>query len=214
MCYGTAVESITLAVNTERDLSDQDIAQSTPDPFDILQKILASDEIDRDAFRLSLWVGFYTGGLFTELQSRFGLHRDESNVLFSLAQYGQLTAKSICEALGRPRNSISRAVERLMRKALILAETDPTDRRQVLLTATSEGEQMCRRILQVSRARESVMLSCLSPAERLALDSVLTKLVDHAPDWMSAAQKPTMSRLDSTADLERVRFNPVHIQRL
>lgn len=187
------IELIRPADNTERNLSEQDIAQSAPDPFHILQRILASDEIDRDAFRLSLWVGFYTGGLFAELQNRFALHRDESNVLFSLVQYGQLTAKSICETLGRPRNSISRAVERLMRKALILAETDPTDRRQVLLTATSEGQQMCRQILQVSRARESVMLSCLSPAERLALDSVLAKLMDRAPDWMSAAQRPTMA---------------------
>lgn len=172
------------------------MAQSGPEPLRILQKILDSDGIDRDAFRLSLWVGFYTGGLFAELQSRLGVHRDESNVLFSLVQYGQLTAKSICEALGRPRNSISRAVERLIRKGLILAETDPTDRRQVLLTATSEGRDICKQILQVSRAREAAMLSSLSPAERLALDSILTKLINHAADWMSAAHRPSMGVSD------------------
>lgn len=186
-------------------MSDPDMTQSAPETFHILQKILASDEIDRDAFRLSLWVGFYTAGLFAELQNRLGLHRDESNVLFSLVQYGQLTAKSICEALGRPRNSISRAVERLMRKRLILAETDPTDRRQILLTATPEGRRLCKQILQVSRTRQSVMLSSLSPAERLALDSVLTKLISHAPDWMSAAQKPSVGGPDGIPALKQAR---------
>src|SRR5262245_20005045 len=80
-------------------------------PMAVLGSILGSPWIDKDGFRLSLWSGFYTTPVFAEIERKFGLLRDANNILFCLAAHGPLTAKSISDVLGRPKNSISRGVD-------------------------------------------------------------------------------------------------------
>jgi len=178
-------------------MSEQDGGRTDPASFEILKWILMSNEIDRDGFRMSLWSGYYTSSLFAEVQERFGLHRDENNVLFSLTLYGQLTAKSICDYMGRPRNSVSRAVDRLIRRGLITATTDPADRRQVLLNVAPEGAAISRQSMQIARSLEGQMLSSLSAAERLALDTILAKLMSNAPDWMAVSRNRAVALSDA-----------------
>ncbi|RDE08885.1 MarR family winged helix-turn-helix transcriptional regulator [Pelagibacterium lacus] len=153
-------------------------------PKEILDKVLLYPNIDRDGLRLSLWSGFYTGPVFAQIEQRFGLYRDENNVLFALATYGQLTAKSICEFLGRPKNSISRAIDRLLKKGLIHTEVDPGDRRRVLLTIEPAGRDLHEQTLKIHKEREAHMLRSLTPVERTALDSILSKLIDDADSWI------------------------------
>jgi DNA-binding MarR family transcriptional regulator len=153
-------------------------------PKEILDRILKSDEVDRDGLRISLWAGFYTGPVFAEIERRHGLLRDENNVLFCLANYGQLTAQSISEFLGRPKNSVSRAVERLLSKGLIRRETDQVDRRKGPLTIEPAGRKLHQETLRLAMAREELMLRSLSPTERVALDHILNKLMDDAENWM------------------------------
>ncbi|MAN77073.1 MarR family transcriptional regulator [Pelagibacterium flavum] len=153
-------------------------------PKGILDKVLSNPDIDRDGLRLSLWSGFYTGPVFAEIEKRFGLYRDENNVLFALATYGQLTAKSISEFLGRPKNSISRAIDRLLKKGLVHTEVDPADRRRVLLTIEPAGRELHEQTLAIHKAREAYMLKNLSPVERTALDAILAKLIEDADDWI------------------------------
>jgi DNA-binding MarR family transcriptional regulator len=157
----------------------------TATPKEILLKVLEHPDIDRDGLRMSLWSTFYTGPVFAEIEKRYGLYRDENNVLFSLATYGQLTAKSISDFLGRPKNSISRAVDRLLKKRLICAAVDTADRRRVLLTIEPAGIALHEKTLQISKAREKTMLASLSPLERVALDAILDKLMAAADDWMN-----------------------------
>lgn len=153
-------------------------------PKEILDKVLSNPEIDRDGLRLSLWSGFYTGPVFAEIEQRFGLYRDENNVLFALATYGQLTAKSICEFLGRPKNSISRAIDRLLKKGLVHTEVDPSDRRRVLLTIEPAGRALHEKTLRIHKKREAHMLKSLTQVERTALDAILSKLIADADSWI------------------------------
>jgi MarR family transcriptional regulator, temperature-dependent positive regulator of motility len=162
-----------------------DLVEShTATPKEILHKVLECPDIDRDGLRMSLWSVFYTGPVFAEIQQRFGLLRDENNVLFALATYGPLTAKSISEFLGRPKNSISRAVDRLLRRGLIRADVDPADRRRVPLTIEPAGRALHEQTLAISKARERAMLASLSPVERTALDAILQKLMVAADEWI------------------------------
>lgn len=165
-------------------MSEQDAGKGSPEPAEILQTILQSDEIDQYGFRLSLWSGYYTGGLFADIAAQLGLHQDENNVLFSLTLFGELTAKNICDYMGRPRNSVSRAVNSLIQRGLITAANDPSDRRQVLLNVSKEGAMISRKSMEIARRRERRMLKSLSAAEKLALDTILAKLMDNAPQWM------------------------------
>ena len=158
---------------------------STPTPRNILDAILDSSWVDADGFRLSLWSGFYTAPVFLQIERRFGLLRDENNILFCLANYGPLTAKSISDVLGRPKNSISRAVERLLKLGLIHRKKIESDRRHTLLTIERAGIALIKKTTAMFRARESEMLRSLSSVERIALDQILAKLLGDAENWMS-----------------------------
>ena len=154
-----------------------------PSPKIVLDRILSSEGIDTDGFRLSLWSGFYTTPVFAEIERRHGLLRDENNILFCLRHYGPLTAKSVCDVLGRPKNSISRAAERLLQRNLIRREPVQSDRRHALMTIESEGLALIEESTALFAERERDMLACLSPVERVALDAILRKLMANAGPW-------------------------------
>ena len=147
---------------------------------ELLARILASPDIDRIGFCMSLWSLLYTGPAFAEMESRLALHRDENNVLFCLAHYGQLTAKNISEFLCRPKNSISRAIERLLKKQLIHTETDPRDKRRILLTIEESGRALYAESSRLWREREALLLAQLTATERVALDAILSKMLANA----------------------------------
>jgi DNA-binding MarR family transcriptional regulator len=159
----------------------------SPPTSQVLASILRSKDVDLDGFRMSLWSGFYTMPVFAQIQRRWGLLRDENNILFCLAHYGPLTATSICLVLGRPKNSISRAVERLLERDLIRSVPVATDRRHWLLTLQSAGRDLVEQSTTLFRQRQEHMLRALSPTERVALDLILSKLMADAESWMAVS---------------------------
>ena len=162
-----------------------DEADLSPPPKRILEAMLASPGVDLDGFRMSLWSGFYTSTVFADIQRRTGLLRDENNILFCLAHYGPLTAKSICQVLGRPKNSISRAVDRLLVRKFVRSAPVEWDRRLLRLSIEPSGLQLVTRTTGQFRARQEEMLRALSATERVALDHLLGKLMDDAESWLN-----------------------------
>ena len=152
----------------------------------MLDRILASEGIDADGFRLSFWAGFYTAPVFARIEREHGLLRDENNLLFCLEHCGPLTAKSVSDVLGRPKNSISRAVEHLLQRGLIRRELVESDRRRALLTIQPEGRDLIVVTTGLFKVRQEEMLGCLSAIERVALDAILTKLMANAAPWFRA----------------------------
>lgn len=171
-------------LNPAPDTAETGELDSIPPPEAILERMLASAEIDADGFRLSLWSGFYTTPVFAVIERSHGLLRDENNLLFCLSQYGPLTAKSVSDVLGRPKNSISRAVESLLRRGLIRREPVASDRRRALLTIEPAGRELITTTLALFKARQEEMLACLSAVERVALDAILAKLMASAGTWL------------------------------
>lgn len=155
----------------------------SPSPKTVLERILASPAIDTDGFRLSFWAGFYTTPVFSQIEREHGLLRDENNLLFCLENFGPLTAKSVSNVLGRPKNSISRAVEHLLLRGLIRRELVDSDRRRALLTIQPGGRDLIAVTTGRFKARQEAMLGCLSAVERVALDAILTKLMADAALW-------------------------------
>lgn len=149
---------------------------------DVLDVVMKSPLIDRFGFRMSLWAGLYAGPVFVEIEKRLGVTRDENNILFSLTIYGSTTAKVISDYLGRPKNSISRAVEKLLQRGLIASEVDPTDRRRIVLSVKPEGRATYLESSRIWRLRQDRLLAALSPVERVAFDAILDKLLA-VDDW-------------------------------
>lgn len=134
-------------------------------------------------YLMSLWTFFYTGPVFARIEKEFSLLRDEFNVLACLTDYGPITAKGVCEVTGRPKNSVSRAVERLVSRELIDRRPDPRDRRKSVLTARPRGRALYRKTLPLFQDREALMLRHLSDRERETLNRLLFRLIESRPDW-------------------------------
>ena len=148
----------------------------------MLDRMMARSPV-RDAYRITLWANFFAGPIFLDIEVQFGLLRDEFNVLACLHDFGPLAAKHVCALTGRPKNSVSRAVNRLTRRGLIGSRSDLRDRRQNVLRIEAEGRDLYERTLPRFVAREAAMLAPLSAGERGQLDRLLGKLMAAHADW-------------------------------
>lgn len=134
-------------------------------------------------YRISYLANFFTGGVYRDVASRLGVARSEFVVVFCLRLLGELTAQDICDITGRPKNSISRAVNAMVDGGYITRSIDPADARRALLALTRAGAAMYDTAIPLFVERESAMLAPLSAAERRTLDTLLAKLVLRDDDW-------------------------------
>ena len=157
--------------------------EQSPSFQGILDKIISNAPI-KDSYKLTLWANFFADPTFALIEQKFGLLRDEYNILACLTTYGPMTATSVCLVTGRPKNSVSRAVDRLTRRRLIDRRPDATDRRQAILSIRPDGRAAYHEALPLFVEREKLMLGALNRTERKALSDLLTKLMESHANWV------------------------------
>ncbi|RDV00308.1 MarR family winged helix-turn-helix transcriptional regulator [Trinickia dinghuensis] len=157
-------------------------AASRPADDDVFDRIVRQGPLT-DMWRLTLWGNFYCEPIFAELAENFDVTRDEFNVLYSLASCGSLLAKNVCEVTGRPKNSISRAVNSLVERKMIKRKTNAYDRRESPLVLNESGLRLYERVLPVAVARQTLMLKALNDKDRRELDRILEKLMSAKHEW-------------------------------
>lgn len=157
-------------------------APSRPVADDVFDKVVRQGPLN-DMWRLTLWGNFYCEPIFAELADNFDVTRDEFNVLYALASYGSMLAKNICDVTGRPKNSISRAVNSLVERKMVKRKTNAYDRRESLLILSESGRRLYEQVLPVTVDRQTLMLKALSGEERHQLDTILDKLMNARHEW-------------------------------
>lgn len=133
-----------------------------------------------DTFRISFLANSLVLPIYEEIKREYDLSRGEYLLLFCLSNVAELTAQDVADMTGRPRNSISRAVHRMLRDGYLTRSPDPDDGRQALLRITPAGRAMHKSIVSKFEQRERALLAILSSDERQVLDHLLTKLVSNA----------------------------------
>lgn len=144
--------------------------------------ILESDRL-RIAARLSWLANFFSGPLYRQLELTRGLTRPEFSVLHCLAQCPNVTAQDISVMTGQAKNTLSRAIRRLLRDGRIVRTPDASDSRALLLMLTDRGRALHVELIADFASRERAMLLPLTSAERVQLDRLLGKLVMRTDDW-------------------------------
>lgn len=135
----------------------------------------------------------YNQPLYGWVQRRFGLARFEFVVIYSLALQDGVTASEIAASTAFPKNSLSRAVSRLLGRRLIVRRTDAIDRRQQFLSLSTSGRSLINEALPRFVALEEEMLAPLDLVERETLSALMAKVVlamFHAPPT-HAAEPPS-----------------------
>jgi DNA-binding MarR family transcriptional regulator len=119
----------------------------------------------------------YNVPLYGWVKERFDLSRVEFVVIYNLAVVGPFTASEIASSTAFPKNTLSRAVNRLVKLGLIAREADGDDRRAQILSLTPAGQAIFEEAMPHFVGIEQEMLAPLSLVEREMLSMLLAKVV-------------------------------------
>ena len=133
-----------------------------------------------DAYKVSYLANAIVFPTYEDVRKDFGLVRAEYHLLLCLAHYSELTAQDVARITRRPRNSISRAVHRMLDLGFLKRVPDPSDARQAKLRITKEGKIMHEKISKYLVAREAEIFSVLSESERTQFRHLIRKLANFA----------------------------------
>ena len=98
----------------------------------------------RDAALMSFVVSAVIVPTYDAVKHDLGITRSEYLFLMCLSHYPVLTAQDVSRLSGRPRNSISRAVHRMLAVGHLARNPDPSDARQARLSITETGRALHR----------------------------------------------------------------------
>lgn len=147
-----------------------------------LKRILARNEI-AFGYRVGYLFNHFSGPVYKWSTAELGIQRPDFATLFCIAHLDETTASDVVELTGIPKNSVSRAVNRLLQAGLVRRTVDDADARRGLLTMTARGAKVYGQVLPRFHDRQERMLAPLSAAERSQLDRLLDKLVERDDDW-------------------------------
>ena len=133
-----------------------------------------------DAYKVSYLANAIVFPTYEDIRKDFGLVRAEYHLLLCLAHYSELTAQDVARITRRPRNSISRAVHRMLDLGFLRRVPDPSDARQAKLQITKEGKIMHNKISKYLVAREAEIFNVLSESERKHFTGLIRKLANFA----------------------------------
>ncbi|MEM9520210.1 MAG: MarR family transcriptional regulator [Actinomycetota bacterium] len=134
----------------------------------------------RDAYRMSYLTNAVIVPTYAEVRREFGIIRSEYHLLLCLSHFDELNAQDVSRVTRMPRNSISRAVHRMVSEGYIRRAPDPDDARQARLTITAAGRRLHEQVATLLEARQEEVLSPLTQREREQLARLLRKAVAHA----------------------------------
>ncbi|MGX2993682.1 MarR family winged helix-turn-helix transcriptional regulator [Streptomyces sp. JNUCC 64] len=109
-----------------------------------------------------------------------GLQLGEFDILATLLRSGppyRLTAGALSEASMITSGAMTNRLNRLVAKELVTRETDPDNRRSLLVTLTPEGHRLAGTALTGHLATEEELLDHLDGEERELLAGLLRKLL-------------------------------------
>ena len=119
----------------------------------------------------------YNTPLYGWVEERFGLSRAEFVVIYSLGLMDSVTASEIAASTAFPKNTLSRAVNRITKLGLIRRKEGAADRRQQNLVLTPKGRAILDEAVPRFVALEAEMLAPLSLVEQETLSALMAKVV-------------------------------------
>lgn len=131
-------------------------------------------------FRLSL-LSAQAGALVVRLcEGRFGITRREWRVLGLLYGKDGMAPSALADLVQLDRARTSRAIGSLVKKRLIVRETNPADRRGAHVSLTLSGKQLYQDLMPQVQDINRRILSVLTQEDMQQLDAWIQKLHDSA----------------------------------
>ena len=133
-----------------------------------------------DAYRTTYLAGSIAIPAYAAIKRDFGIIRAEYVLLACLAHFDGLTAQDVANIARRPRNTVSRAVHRMVAEGYIERAPDAEDGRQSRLRITPAGRVLHGKAAACLTARQDEVLSVFDARERETFSRLLRKAARHA----------------------------------
>ena len=113
-------------------------------------------------------IGSYLDRTLGEL----GISQAEAHVLLALYQGGPVPIGALHRAFGHKPSTLTNVVDRLERRDLVRRESNPEDRRSVLIRLTSSGEDAADRVLAALTRLEDHIRATVAPRDIEGVENV------------------------------------------
>jgi DNA-binding MarR family transcriptional regulator len=133
----------------------------------------------------------------TELSQQLDVTPAQVKVLLQLSRKEKMSVGEIADALFVSMPAASEIIDRLVETGLVVRAPDPTDRRRVIVSTTTESQEAIDRLLDLRRTQIRKALLRLSPEERPVAARALEALIAElgGGDELRAALNRKASRL-------------------
>ncbi len=141
------------------------------------------------SFRLNFLAFRFNDPVYRWIETRYGLVRPEFVALYAVGLKDGVAAKNIVASSGLPKNTLSRAIQRLLQRRLLRRETDHGDLRSFVLYLTAQGRAIFDETMPLMLRQQAAMLSALTEAEQRQLCALMDKLVIASSTWPNDLEK-------------------------
>lgn len=127
-------------------------------------------------YRLSLLSNTISQGIADTYQKDFDLTVTEWRIVAVLGGSPGISAKEVSSLTGMDKVAVSRAVNRLLDKALVARTAHDEDRRRMQMRLTPRGQRLYVDIIPRARRYEAQLMNGLSRGDRDSLNRLLLQL--------------------------------------
>lgn len=146
----------------------------------------ADFDLDRlFSYRLSVLSNRISGAISREYHRRFGLAITEWRVMAVLGRFPGLSAGEVAARTAMDKVAVSRAVARLLERALIQREIHGDDRRRSVLALSAAGFEVYETVAPMVMEITRKLMSVLTEEEEQVLERLITRLADAGLAQMS-----------------------------
>jgi DNA-binding MarR family transcriptional regulator len=158
---------------------------------------------DLVAFKLIHLADLISRGALLVFGKQFGLSNAELRALIALGEEQPLTIGELSRRAHIDKAWVSRSVRNLLERRLVVRQDHPTDSRMGLISLSSEGKAMTKKLAPVAWARQERLLGGLVKADVLRTVDQLIKNADEMLRKPYSASAP----MDQTGVVERRRIS-------
>jgi DNA-binding MarR family transcriptional regulator len=137
---------------------------------------------ERASYRFAILSTRQVGQMSSVYLHRFGLTGNTWRVLSIIGYYGPMSATEVCRHGSLEADKVTRAVDILGKKKLVLRRRNAEDRRKVVLSLSARGRRVYDEIERLRYAQERKIMKALEPEELDSLYNILDKLEARADE--------------------------------
>jgi DNA-binding MarR family transcriptional regulator len=143
----------------------------------------ASDKAGLEQFltyRLHVLNKLSERGISERYMAKLDVTLPEARVIASVGSFGPFSIMDLARHANLDKSQASRAAEALIRQGLVQREASAEDGRVVLVSLTTEGRALYRKIMPIARKWNVDLFECLDDSEKVALSEALDKVIESA----------------------------------